>query len=107
MTSCVGANPSLSPIGAGSVFASWSNPCSCCQCLCELFSACFVLLRSVSQRATGVSLGPLSRSALLVHFVQSQSVLQSSSEVARDRRIWGQSGTCNLQGSINGLGVLG
>ena len=43
---------------------------------------------------------------LLILSVNLQPVFQSSSEVARDMRVWGQSGTCSLQGLINVMGVL-
>ena len=33
-------------------------------------------------------------------------MLQSSSEVMGDRRVWEQSGTCSLQNPIDGVGVL-
>ena len=32
-----------------------------------------------------------------------QPVFQSCSEVMGDRKVWGQSETCNLQGLINGM----
>ena len=36
-----------------------------------------------------------------------QPVFQSCSEVMGDRKVWGQSETCNLQGLIDGMGVRG
>lgn len=40
---------------------------------------------------------------LLVLSVKSQPVLQSFSEVVGDRRAWGQSGACSLQGLMDGV----
>ena len=102
MNSCIGAYLSLPSIDAVSVFASWSNPCSGCLCLWELFLVCSVLSLSVSQGAADISLNhfldPLSWPALLLLSVHSQPVHQSLSldplcvvvACFRDRqRFWG------------------
>ena len=116
--------------------ASWSNPCSSCLCLWELFLICSVMPLSVSLRSLLVlCLSLLSWVTLLVHSVQSQLVLQSSSlgslfcfsllvlflgplYVVADcvsEFHWGcegiggfqgRSGTCSLQGPMNGVWVL-
>ena len=66
MNSFIDTYPSLPPLGTGSVFSSWSNPCSGCLYLWELLMVYSVLSLSVSHRATEVPLGPLSWPALLV-----------------------------------------
>ena len=78
MNSFIGTCPSLLSNEASGVFVSWSNPCSGCLSLWELFLVCCVLPMSVFQGATEVSQNPLSWSSLLVFSLGPLSVVASS-----------------------------